>query len=213
MNRTRFRSPRAVLHVIAVTTFMVGLASCGGLTSLTGGVEFIIENDAYTSVDVNLLAPHSDSRIIPAGGDAMWTFRSPPGQVTFRASGYSRTVSGTPVGEVVEWEATTHINESRLVVATLKVGPELFFLQVENNGPHRLVNFKVFEHSGAVRDLGVTVPADGEVYGIGYHRLANKIQARYEGTSTILEWTGFHFPHEFGLLQRIATEDAKLMSD
>lgn len=126
----------------------------------------LIKNDVFTPIDVTV---DNQTTTIPVGGTASFTGTA-GSTITGQATTSGTTSQGDVLGETIGWSLNNYYfpNGGGTTVIPIDLGPDFFFLYIQNNSTVAVKSLAVNYGTTAERDENISIPADGYTYSIGY---------------------------------------------
>jgi len=149
---------------------------------------FTVKNPIYT--DIHIMVSGQGSSVIVPNDSLTIVFSTHPGSVKYYAYTYGETAEGTQLGEKLEWDYTIDVTGKSSYSTQLIYSSKYFFLYMKNTGTHTLnpvfVNYGLTD----VKQLNISIPADGTKYEIGYFMAYANTQVRgyYEDGTHYTYW-------------------------
>ena len=155
-------------------------------TLSTTSIEF--DNKTYTPITITVNGSNST---IPVGGSQTYTgaYNS---TLSYTAYTYMTTASSTQIGLEMTWNSSKIFPSSGTFTVNLDVPSTFYFLNVQNNSSHTGTSDVYVNYgSSPVTTLGVNIPNNGTVYGLGYYSSISNEEIYITSSPTGYDWT-FH---------------------
>jgi len=140
------------------------LGYTGNRCEIRKPTSIVYRNNLFTPVTITA---NGNTQTIPINGSV--TYVGYPGvALVVTGNAYLASSSGAPIGETIMISQTQYFPDSATIEEQMNLGPNLFFLKVQNNSSSDIVILSVNNGAGVQTFYNITIPHDGIVHSAGY---------------------------------------------
>jgi hypothetical protein len=152
-----------------------------------------IQNDTYTTLSVIL---NGKSATIPSGSTL--TFSASAGSGITGQATTSGGSFGPNTGVALSWDLSSYsFPPSGTVSIPIDVSSDFFYLFARNNAGYNVVRVDVNYNTTQQETDNVTIPNDGNIYGVGYYQAYNNSNVQFtlsDNPLDVYKWPSLNLP-------------------